>query len=405
MIPKNITADHILRAIKEIDLGRKVPSDREAHKFHLKYNGKVYPPKFVISLANKYANGEELPPSKFSGGDETNPFLRARGFEVALISDAVPESEEELKDEHDYAPTIGPYLEDRFGLSKIPRIKRNTLRLPSGSIIHTKKSSEKSRWYGLDTNIYEEFIDLSDGIFLALSLDGPEKTFVLPKERLLEIFDYDAARPRLGRTTPRWMIRIRKDSEGHDILTIDHTNVRLRLQPFLNRWTQIEDFHTVDVSKVTEEKVVEAIKADDVELLKDVLTGERMATVAQRTGQSALRKEALKAYSHQCAMCDIKDDDMLIASHIVPWSKDKEIRGVLENVICLCRVHDTLFEKGKLLIMDDYTVSFSESFLSQCNKSRVYSLFKELTYPKIRLPSSKPPHMELLKKHRESFNE
>jgi hypothetical protein len=33
-------------------------------------------------LANKYANGEELSPSEFSGGAESNDFLRALGFRI-----------------------------------------------------------------------------------------------------------------------------------------------------------------------------------------------------------------------------------------------------------------------------------------------------------------------------------
>jgi hypothetical protein len=52
----------------------------------LKYNGKTYPPKFAISLANKYANGTELAHDDFHGGDETNNFLKSRGFELIPYS-------------------------------------------------------------------------------------------------------------------------------------------------------------------------------------------------------------------------------------------------------------------------------------------------------------------------------
>jgi hypothetical protein len=36
-------------------------------------------PKYTISLANKCANGKELNPSEFSGGKETNDYLRTSG--------------------------------------------------------------------------------------------------------------------------------------------------------------------------------------------------------------------------------------------------------------------------------------------------------------------------------------
>lgn len=79
MIPKNIKGEHILKAIEEIErVG--TPNGRSSKRFLLKYNDKHYSPKYVISLANKYANGKELDPSEFSGGKESNNFLRYLGF-------------------------------------------------------------------------------------------------------------------------------------------------------------------------------------------------------------------------------------------------------------------------------------------------------------------------------------
>jgi hypothetical protein len=68
MIPSNITEEHIVKAIEEIDNGRPVPPSREQHRHFLKYNGETFPPKFTISLANKYANDTELVPDGFHGG-------------------------------------------------------------------------------------------------------------------------------------------------------------------------------------------------------------------------------------------------------------------------------------------------------------------------------------------------
>ena len=65
MIPKNISREHIIKAIKQI---KKVgiPSGRSSRKFLLEYKGKSYPPKYIICFANKYANGIELAPQEFS---------------------------------------------------------------------------------------------------------------------------------------------------------------------------------------------------------------------------------------------------------------------------------------------------------------------------------------------------
>lgn len=97
MIPKNIKKDHILKAMDEIEK-TGVPRGRTSKKFLLEYNGRHYPPKYVISLANKYANGKELYPSEFSGGKESNDFLTALGFNIVEV---------QYPKEHASKPSIG----------------------------------------------------------------------------------------------------------------------------------------------------------------------------------------------------------------------------------------------------------------------------------------------------------
>ena len=85
MIPENITRGHVLKAIEKIKK-EGVPPQREPTKFWLKFNNELFPPKYVISIANKYANEKELEPSDFSGGDESNKFLIELGFEISKKS-------------------------------------------------------------------------------------------------------------------------------------------------------------------------------------------------------------------------------------------------------------------------------------------------------------------------------
>ena len=80
-IPKNITREHVLRAMKEIERNG-VPRRRNSRKFILSHEGKSFPPKYVVSLANKYANQVVLDSSKFLGGQETNRFLESLGFKI-----------------------------------------------------------------------------------------------------------------------------------------------------------------------------------------------------------------------------------------------------------------------------------------------------------------------------------
>jgi predicted HNH restriction endonuclease len=81
MIPSSIQRDHVLKAISSIKVGG-VPKKREPTKFYLVFEGRLYPPKFALSLACKYATGDELPPSEFSGGNEANTYLKSLGFDI-----------------------------------------------------------------------------------------------------------------------------------------------------------------------------------------------------------------------------------------------------------------------------------------------------------------------------------
>ena len=76
-----IAEEHVLRALAEIDR-HGVPSAQRSHNWLLLFGGKSYPPKYVLRLASRFAPMEELIPSTFYGGDQTNDVFRALGFEI-----------------------------------------------------------------------------------------------------------------------------------------------------------------------------------------------------------------------------------------------------------------------------------------------------------------------------------
>jgi hypothetical protein len=81
MIPDSIKRTHIFEAIKKID-SEGVPSAHQSIKFDLAHGGKRYLLKYVLSVAHIFVNGEKWPHELFSGGNETNSFLAAKGFTV-----------------------------------------------------------------------------------------------------------------------------------------------------------------------------------------------------------------------------------------------------------------------------------------------------------------------------------
>ena len=89
MIPDGLTRAHVFESLKQID-AVGVPAGRDGRTFELRYEGRAYPPKLVISTACEIAFGRVLPSSAFTGGNETNGYLRRLGFTIVPKNATAP---------------------------------------------------------------------------------------------------------------------------------------------------------------------------------------------------------------------------------------------------------------------------------------------------------------------------
>lgn len=84
------------------------------------------------------------------------------------------------------------------------------------------------------------------------------------------------------------------------------------------------------------------------------------AVVKVRINQDKFRKQLLKKYK-QCCLCGVSNPDLLISSHIKPWSKsDKWEKLDINNGLLLCPNHDKLFDSGLISFNDDGTIIVSD---------------------------------------------
>ena len=81
MILMHIAERDIAEAIQRI-IRDGIPSRNRGRGYCLVTNGGHLPPKYTIALAHEIATGEWLHSNRFSGGTESNEFLRRSGFEV-----------------------------------------------------------------------------------------------------------------------------------------------------------------------------------------------------------------------------------------------------------------------------------------------------------------------------------
>ena len=152
----------------------------------------------------------------------------------------------------------------------------------------------------------------------------------------------------------------------------------------------------VESEDLTDEAIDVALRANRLKLGK-VETGDQVCRARRRKGQDRLRKLATEYYGSRCATCDITDLGLLIASHILGWAEAPEHRGDLTNVICLCRIHDALFERGYWSLDGEY------GFVKRTSPhSQLIQLILDRMEP-FHLPTAFPPSPEFLRAHRARF--
>lgn len=127
MIPPGLTKSHFKNAAAEIDRDG-VPKDRASVHYDLVLGGKLYPPKYVISIAQKYATGEEYPAYDFNAV-ETKNYFRARGYTVIdrreeELQKIASEDEESAFAEGSAAYKVHKYLERDRAIIRKAKAKR-----------------------------------------------------------------------------------------------------------------------------------------------------------------------------------------------------------------------------------------------------------------------------------------
>ena len=92
---------------------------------------------------------------------------------------------------------------------------------------------------------------------------------------------------------------------------------------------------------------------------------ERSGLVTSRVGQGAYRKRIIHRWEYQCAVTKFNKLEILIASHIVPWSKATDTERLdVHNGILLSPTYDALFDRNLISFDDQGKVLLSESIES-----------------------------------------
>jgi putative restriction endonuclease len=78
-----------------------------------------------------------------------------------------------------------------------------------------------------------------------------------------------------------------------------------------------------------------------------------------RIHQTFFRDAILSSYDGTCCITGLKIRQCLVASHIIPWSRDERFRTDPRNGLCLSATFDRLFDGGLMTISTDLTIQIS----------------------------------------------
>lgn len=159
-------------------------------------------------------------------------------------------------------------------------------------------------------------------------------------------------------------------------------------------FTNLEDFAFESELMLHKHKLKEIPE----EPYKEKTGEEKERKVKMRVNQSFFRATLLASYNHQCAMTGISNSEFLIASHIVPWSMDKNNRLNPRNGILLNALHDKAFEYGYITITTDYKIWVSNELLSKKDQINE-TYFNKIHQQELLLPSRFLPDIEFIKYH------
>jgi len=130
------------------------------------------------------------------------------------------------------------------------------------------------------------------------------------------------------------------------------------------------------------------------------LKGEtKIREVRTRVNQNVFRQIVLSNYSGKCAITGIDIPELLVASHIIPWSKNIEERLNPQNGIAINALHDKAFENGLMTITPDHKVKISSVLLKKNPKILAYDYFVKYHNKEINLPTKFLPDPIFLKYH------
>ncbi|MEM8530413.1 MAG: HNH endonuclease [Chloroflexota bacterium] len=166
---------------------------------------------------------------------------------------------------------------------------------------------------------------------------------------------------------------------------------------FNDSWEQLAFESECLLARAKGQSVEQAVDNKGEELPKEGRERERF--VRLRINQKFFRSTVLATYDSRCCVTGLPVVELLVASHIVPWSHDAKNRLNPRNGLCLNAIHDRAFDRGLLTITPEYHVKLSSSLQGFVEDTSVIDLLAQYDGQKMRLPQRFVPDQDFITYH------
>lgn len=362
-----IQKEHILSAIQEVDIDG-VRKGRHSTTYDLIYNSKSYPPKYILSLAAKYASGTELNPDDFAGGANTPAFQLLEGLDFRVL----------------------PKTQSTLSFWWVNHKQTGKVEVDQGYIWSPQKNNNGS---ANQTYINLTRTAMGDIVFsYAGGRIAAVGKVIAPVENQERPAEFGATGHQWDRAG--WLVRVQWQKLLNPLLPKNHLNEIVPLLPskyapiqangngnqgvYLaeisnqlgNSLLSLIELANDGISEAIEDiytAIEQEIPERDIEQFRIANTQKRQLILA-RVGQGEFRINVQRIES-KCRVTGLTDRDFLIAGHIKPW-KDSSNRERLDghNGFLLSPHVDKLFDRG--------WISFSDQGRLLVSKKEIYDILK-----------------------------
>lgn len=128
------------------------------------------------------------------------------------------------------------------------------------------------------------------------------------------------------------------------------------------------------------------------------------SNVKLRRGQEYFRDAVLNNFGGRCGISELAVRELLIASHILPWSTHIAERLNVRNGVCLSRLHDAAFDRGLIAFDDNFRLLLSPGLKAELPQRSVLENFGAYEGEPLRFPyDAAPPDLAFISQHRSTI--